>query len=159
VLQYSFSAVQFAHVAPDVPHIASALPGWQFPLASQQPLGQLVESHAHAPPFAALTPSCPVGHEMQAAPLAPHSVFVVPAIHDEPLQQPVGQLVASHWQTPPPEALAHSCPVGHTMQAAPFAPHSVFVGTVTHVVPLQHPVEQLFASQVHAPPFAPSTHS
>jgi hypothetical protein len=45
--------VQRAHAAPPVPHAPFALPSWHFPLASQQPFGQVVGSQAvHAPSVA-----------------------------------------------------------------------------------------------------------
>src|SRR5438045_3068111 len=39
------SAVQLKQAWPPVPQMVVVLPGWQTPLASQQPFGQLVASH------------------------------------------------------------------------------------------------------------------
>lgn len=82
----------------------------------QHPFGQVVALHAHAPPVHA-TPAlhcappphlhCPATHAsaapalhvVHAAPPVPHAVSVLPAMHVEPLQQPLGQLAAlqTHW--------------------------------------------------------------
>jgi hypothetical protein len=90
-LLHSLPALQAAQRAPFAPHAPLAVPGWQLPFASQQPLAQLVASHLHWPP----THSCPVGHATQAAPFAPHWAFAVPATHDVPLQHPVEQSAGS----------------------------------------------------------------
>jgi hypothetical protein len=81
--------------APSVPQTALVVPPWQTPFASQQPVGQLVESQTHTPPPAAATHSCPVGQAAQAAPLAPQSALEVPGSQVVPLQHPVLQSPAA----------------------------------------------------------------
>lgn len=49
VLPTQLWAPHDAQAAPPVPHTALELPGWQSPVASQQPLGQLVASQRHTP--------------------------------------------------------------------------------------------------------------
>ncbi len=48
--------VQSLHETPPVPHTAGSVPTWHVPLLSQQPLAQLVESHAAAPLLLVLVP-------------------------------------------------------------------------------------------------------
>jgi hypothetical protein len=60
---------------------------WQFPVASQQPLGQDVALQTHAP----LTHACPAAQDTQAAPSVPHAALVGGLTQLEPLQQPLGQ--------------------------------------------------------------------
>jgi hypothetical protein len=69
----------------------------------------------------------------------PHAAIVVPGTHaPDELQQPFGQLAASHVHAPPRQI----SPRGHVTQAEPLAPHSEFVAGSTQVVPLQQPPEQ-----------------
>jgi len=85
------AGAQATQRAPPDPQSVLAVPGWQLPPASQQPLGQLAALHTHAPPAHA----CPAAQATQAAPLAPHCAVVVPATHDVPAQQPLAQSVES----------------------------------------------------------------
>jgi hypothetical protein len=135
---HSLPALHATHAAPPVPQSALAVPGWQLPLVSQQPAGQVVALQPHTP----LMHSAPVAHAMQAAPPTPHSVFNVPATQDVPSQQPVVQFV----QSPAHCWLVHSLPALHATQAAPPLPH--FGAAVPGwQVPLasQQPVGQLLA--------------
>jgi hypothetical protein len=50
----------------------------------------------HAPPLQV----CPPGQAWQAPPPVPHALAEVPARQVAPSQQPLGQLVESHTQTP-----------------------------------------------------------
>jgi hypothetical protein len=84
-----------AHAAPPVPQSALAVPGWQTPDASQQPCGQLVASHWHAPS----THSWPAGQATHAAPLAPHSASVAGFTQAVPLQHPDAQSVGPQYAT------------------------------------------------------------
>jgi hypothetical protein len=119
------------HAAPEVPHAAAL---WLAPVrhmpALQHPVGQLVESHTHAP----LTQRWPDAHALEVphrhapavqrsavalhaahdAPGAPHCAAVVGLTQVLPLQQPLGQLVALHTHAP----ATHCCPGPH----AGFAP-------------------------------------
>jgi hypothetical protein len=93
-LRHSCPTAQATQAAPAVPQTALVAPVTQLPAALQQPVGQLFASQAQAPPLALATQTCPVGHEIQTAPLAPHSSFVLPPSHDSPLQQPFGHVAA-----------------------------------------------------------------
>jgi len=46
---HSLIASHTAHDAPLLPHCGLMSPGWQVPVPSQQPLGQLLESHPEPP--------------------------------------------------------------------------------------------------------------
>jgi hypothetical protein len=72
-------------------------------------------------------------------------------MHVLPLQQPVGQDVAS--QTHCPVLLLHSWPEAHAEQLAPPAPHKVFDSDPygSHVLPLQQPFGQDDALHTHWP--------
>ncbi len=112
------------HALPPVPH---NVPDWEaqgtqvFPL--QHPFGQEPLLQVHVPLLTLHV--CPVPHAPQVAPAVPHDgvdsdphgshVPVGP-----PLQQPMGQEVASQTQLPVP---LHSCPDRHALHAAPPAPH------------------------------------
>lgn len=106
-----WGAVQATQAAPPLPQAVVVLPGWQVPLLSQQPFGQLLALHAQEP-FAQVWPDAQV---TQAAPPVPQCLLVL--VRQVPLlsQQPLGQLVAEHTQVPP----AHVCPCA---QACPHAP-------------------------------------
>ena len=83
------------------------------------------------------------------------------------LQQPVGQLVASHthappehrWPTPQVGFIPHlqvpleqlSAPNPQLVQVPPALPHSVAVGGLTQLRPEQHPVVQLAEEQLQLP--------
>jgi len=97
-------------------------------------------------------------------PAEPHDV-VVRVTQLAPLQQPLGQVVASHTQVPPeqrwpglhgvppvphaqlPELVHRSERESHATQAEPLVPHEP-TAAVWHVVPEQHPVAQLVGVQV-----------
>jgi hypothetical protein len=85
-----FPPEQAVQAIPPAPHAAVVLPGWQLPLASQQPLAQDVVSQTHAEP----AHSCPEAHATQAAPSVPQYWVVVPDSHAVPLQQPLAQSLA-----------------------------------------------------------------
>ena len=116
-------APHLTHPAPPVPHAAAEGVSHTRPL--QQPVGQELALHTHAPPTHAcpavqagplpqehvpsLHPSEPVAlHAVQLAPLTPHAAFegVVQVV---PWQHPVGHDAASHTHAPP----THSCPAPH----------------------------------------------
>ena len=90
----------------------------------QQPLGQLLASHAQRPSVVSHTP---FEHALHAAPPAPHSDDDCPVYrtHLLPLQQPPGQETESH--THCPVVALHSWPVPQALQAAPPVPHDVAV--------------------------------
>jgi hypothetical protein len=69
----------------------------------------------------------------------------------KPLQQPFGHEAAS--QTHCPVALLHSWPDPHDPQLAPAVPHEPFDSEAysSHVLPLQQPLAQECASQMHCP--------
>ena len=92
---HSLPALHATQAAPLAPQSALAVPAWQTPLASQQPVGQLFASHLHLP----LTHSCPVGHDTQAAPSEPHSALVTDFTQVVPLQQPVAQSAGAQYAT------------------------------------------------------------
>jgi hypothetical protein len=147
-----------AHAPPPVPHAA----GLQVPLASQQPLRQLVASHRHLPPLH----RCPPAHVLPHAPQFALSVDSsthpvaqtdwVPAqarVHAFPSQAAVpvprvgpGQLVP---QAEP--QLFGSLSRTH----APLQECASGLQTDPHVVPLVH-VALALAGAVHAPQAAPS---
>jgi hypothetical protein len=68
-------------------------------------------------------------------------------VHTDPLQQPVGQFVASHPHTPSLQLLG----AVHVEQVPPPAPHAAFVLPGSHVLPLQHVLHDVL-SQTHMPP-------
>jgi hypothetical protein len=115
VQRSEFATSHGAHAVPPVPH--SVKDGvLQAPVASQQPVGQLVASHtqlapeqrcpgAHAAPdphwqlpLVQLSPVAP--QSTHALPPAPHDAAELPAWHDPFWQQPVGQLALSQPQLP-----------------------------------------------------------
>ncbi len=88
------------HAAPPMPQLDDAVPAWQV-LPWQQPLGQLVASHTHAPPaqrcpapHAAPPPHWQVPfthwsavvalHAAHAPPVLPHAVVALPGWHAPP---------------------------------------------------------------------------
>jgi hypothetical protein len=146
--------MHIAHDAPPVPHTVLLVPAWQWFVASQQPVAQLVESHTQAPftqrcPEPQSVPPVPQLHAplrqrsallpqaAHIAPLLPHcgAVSFASATQLVPLQQPFGQLVESHTHWP----LWHRWPAPHaaippqvhrpvfTLQPSAFAPHAVQV--------------------------------
>lgn len=76
--EHVFAAVQVDghvwHATPPVPHAVAALPAWQTPFASQQPLGQLAAVHTHSP----ATHSWPAEH----TPFLPHAQPEVPQVSE-----------------------------------------------------------------------------
>lgn len=128
---------QLAHcwqATPPVPHAAAAVPATHAPAASQQPVGQLVASHTHAPlsqrwplPHAGLVPqrhspptqvlACVASHDAQLWPAAPQ-VLAVHGVQTWPgPQQPAAQLFSVHTHWPP----THAWPAAH---GPPWAPHT-----------------------------------
>ena len=109
-----------------------------------------------------------MGQSEQRFPPEPQSAELVPGKHVEPLQQPVGQDVESHVQTPPTQAcpLPHAAAApqvqtpathafvvaaGQVVQVAPPIPHALTDVLITQEFPLQQPV-QLEASQTQPTP-------
>jgi hypothetical protein len=156
-------ALQVVQAAPAVPQVASAL-DWQMPLR-QQPLAQFEALH---PVQALEVQVCGLGQLEHAPPPVPQVAVWSPVWHTLPAQQPVGQLAALHTHAPPTQR----CPAPHAAEVphwqaplvqlsaeaalheehvAPAMPHWAAVG-LTHWSPLQHPLRQLVASQMHAPP-------
>jgi hypothetical protein len=110
-------AVHDVHEWPLTPQTPSWLPGWQTPLASQQPPGQLEALHAHTPPTQARpapqaapvphlqTPLVHVSllfgsHTLHAAPPVPHVARDVVELHVVPEQHPPAQELASQMHVP-----------------------------------------------------------
>jgi hypothetical protein len=184
---------QAAHTAPPAPQVVADWEKYaiQFPLLSQQPLGQVVALQTQAPftqawPAAQAAPVVPQTHAplvqlsavllhvTQTSPLEPHAVRVLPAtqvlllLQQPPLQglvplqaelqtwllhassvgqsvsvlQPQTWLLKQTWPRPLVVQLA---------QATPPVPQAVLLVPATQVVPLQQPVGQLVASQTQAP--------
>ncbi len=155
-------------------------------LPLQQPFGHVLALQTHAPawhvcpaPHAAPPPQrhCPPvhvfvapEHGVQAAPPWPQAAAVCAAgaMHWPALQQPLGQLVASHTQTP---GGAQREPVGQGLfvphlhapdvhrsaaepqaaHEAPFGPHCVAERAVTHVLPSQQPFVHVVELHTHWP--------
>jgi hypothetical protein len=67
------------------------------------------------------------------------------------VQQPFGQVAASHPQDP--VLVSHDCPAGHALHAAPPVPHCEVDSATssTQVAPLQQPLGHDVASQPHVP--------
>jgi hypothetical protein len=110
-----------------------------------------------------------VAQEPQALPAEPHAetVCALAATHVPPLQQPVGQEVASHTHAP---AALHDWLVAQALHAAPPTPQVALADVWQAPLLSQHPLGQDVASQtqlpcaphswfapqaVQAPPFAP----
>jgi hypothetical protein len=95
----SLIAVQLAHAAPPVPHVASVVPALHLPLASQHP-AQFCALHGgatHAP----LVHTSPAAVQLEHAfPPAPHAVSCVPTAQTPLMQHPLahvdGPQVGSH---------------------------------------------------------------
>lgn len=175
------AAPQLWQAPPPAPQALLVLPGWQV-VPAQHPDGHDAALQTHAPPWqtwpAAHAPPPPHRHappvqlsavrpqSAQAPPIVPHWLKV--AWHWSRSQQPLGQLVASHRQTPAwqrwptpqlaPAPHAHCPPAeqlsarvtSHATQSAPGSAQ-VPVPAATHVVPEQQPDGQLAALQTHAP--------
>lgn len=135
---------------PAVPHWPALSPGWQTPLASQQPVGQLVASHTHAPltqwspaPQAAVPPqrhapsrqlfAC-TGSQVPHASPAAAQVETEKATQVSPRQQPFRQLDGVHWQRPP----VHSSPSPQPPSAPPHTQPPAVHRSVFDVTQLWH---------------------
>jgi hypothetical protein len=182
-----------AHALPALPQAPALFPGWQL-LPAQQPDPHEMASHTHAP----FRHCCPEAHDApvpqvhspavehpsdvsgaqvpQVPPGGAH-VFSESGVQMVPLQQPLGQDVASHlqvlseqcspglhdgpaphWHAPLPEHVSAS--VGsQAKHVAPPAPHVAMLLSL-HVVPSQQPVQDV-ASQTHALPthLCPAEHA
>lgn len=185
-VQRSDLASHAAQLMPAAPHaVVDWVPVSTQVLPEQQPVEQLAAVHVQVP----LVQTCPAAHAApaphrhappvqafvfpvhaaHAAPPVPQAAAVcaVPMMHAPALQQPVGQLVASHTQAPPTQRCPapHAAPVPQRhapvvqrspvrpqlVHAAPAAPQAVaLVGVQT--LPAQQPLGQLVASQTQAPP-------
>ncbi len=139
---------QARHALPPLPQALVLVPGWQVPEGSQQPVGQVVESHGGVLQLPALqmSPDAQVAH---ASPPVPHAALVVPdSQNPSASQQPFGQVAASQGgplQAPP----VHESPGGHGTQALPPVPHAVALVPDSHFPKAsQHPVGQLDALHV-----------
>ncbi len=177
-------AGQVVQAPPPPPHEATLSPARQTP-AAQQPVGQEVLSQTQvlatqrwptvqvAPVPQRQSPlaeqlSERASHATQVAPALPQ-VVMVRFEQMEPLQQPLGQEVASQMHRPSaqrwppahagpdPQAQAPSVPQwsallgSHATQAAPFAPQ-VASARLLQTAPAQHPAAHEVPSQTQAPP-------
>jgi hypothetical protein len=176
-----------AHVVAGAPHAASDWPaGNRQLLPLQHPVvhDALVQAQApvwqtcpapHALPAPhrqtpAVQRSVDPEHGAQAAPPVPQAVALCAAcwVQAPALQQPVGQLVASHTHVPAahrwplaqaleaphrqaPAAEQLSAVALHAAHAAPPVLHCVTVGGLTHAEALQQPFGQLAALHTHVP--------
>ena len=126
-LLHSWVAAQGAQVAPDTPQepLDSDAYASHVPLAPpvQQPLGQVLASHAQTP---VVRSHRLFAHGPHAAPPLPHCEPVCDAncTHTLPLQHPFGHELASH--THAPVLRLHSWPIEHGAQAAPAAPQELY---------------------------------
>ena len=105
---------QLLQGAPPLPQALVAVPGWQAPLPSQQPLAQLVASHIivlHAWPMQ-------LWLEAQVAQVVPE-------------QQPPGQFVELQELHMP---LTHATMLGHIAQAVPALPQALAVSPGKHML-------------------------
>lgn len=125
-LLHSCPEPQAAHAAPPVPQEAldSAAYASHVPVDVQQPFGHVLASHEHVP---RVVSQRPFEQEVHAAPPVPHceAVWEEYGTHVLPLQQPLGQEAAL--QTHCPVVVLHCWPEAHAAQAAPLAPHELFV--------------------------------
>ncbi len=145
---------QALQAAPPVPHSAAdcEVKGTQV-LPLQHPPGHDAPSQTHCP--VVLLHSWPVAHAPQVAPPVPQEAFVSEAYASHvppvpPLQQPFGQLFASHAQRP---SVVSQMPLAQAAHAAPPAPHweADCDEYRTQVLPLQQPFGHDVASQTQAP--------
>ncbi len=164
------------HARPPLPHAPAAAPVWHMPVASQQPVGQVVLLHAphvwlvvlHVRPAGQSVPAlqphtpparqrCPVRLVVQFAhtpPGAPHAAGVVPDAQLPDAQQPV-----VHVPLPaPPHAVVHAPaehvglrPV-HAAHDAPPVPHVALscAAVSRQLFPWQQPAHDA-ALHTHAP--------
>jgi hypothetical protein len=142
------------HAAPPAPHSpASCEVNGTHAVPLQQPFGHDVPSQTHVP--LVLLHSWPEAQAAHVAPPAPHegvdSEPYSSHVPDEPpLQQPFGQVVASHLQLP---LVVSQSPFAQLAHEAPPWPHSEADSdeSATHVPPLQHPLGHEVASQTQTP--------
>jgi hypothetical protein len=142
------------HATPAVPHWLDDCVAYSTQvLPLQQPVGHEVASQTHPP--VALSHSWPDRHAPQVAPPAPHEAFDSDAyaLHvplAPPLQHPLGQVMASHEQTP---TVVSQRPFAQDPHAAPPLPHCKEDSDAygTHALPLQQPFAHEVASQTHSP--------
>jgi hypothetical protein len=138
------------------------------PFMSQQPVGQLVESHAQTPPWqrcpagqAALPPQVQVPavhvsvavvrHDVQTAPDMPHCESA--GTWQTPLkQQPLGQLFESQPEHVPAR---HWPPSGHAWQSLPPEPHDAGAVPCAQKVPPTQQPPHVVGPQVAVPPPMP----
>ena len=149
-LLHSWPALQLPQAAPPVPHWPLvSLPNGTQVLPLQQPFGQEVASHTHAP--LCVLHSWPLAQLVHVEPAEPHMPFVSLPSDSQltPLQQPE-QTVPSQVHAP---ALEQVWPEPHAPHVAPPVPHSpaFWEEKGTHVLPLQQPFGHEVASQTHVP--------
>jgi hypothetical protein len=155
---------QAEQAVPATPQLANA--GVLQFAPAQHPFGQLEAVHpVHTP---AALQIWLAGHAEHAVPPLPQAPLSLPDSHVLPLQQPLGQEVPLHTQTPPtqtcpvphaaPVPQAHAPEVVHRLawapqatQAAPPVPHAPVDG-VSQTLPWQQPVGQDVALQTQLPP-------
>jgi hypothetical protein len=145
---HSWPLTQVWHAAPPTPQVV-ALFVWHAPFL-QQPFGQDVPSQTQAPAL-----QCwPEGQVKHMLPDVPQTggLCMVCAVADRqvpPLQQPLGQEVASQTQAPP---ALHSWPLAQPLHAAPPTPQVVALLVWQAPFLSQQPLGQEVASQMQAPP-------
>jgi hypothetical protein len=140
-----------AHVAPPVPQepADSEPKGSHAPTVPplQQPFGQVLLSHAHAP---RVVSQSLLRQAVHAFPSLPHCELDSEPSGTQlfPLQQPFGQEVGSQTHEPP----LHSWPMAQVAHVAPPVPHAPVVPVVLHCpVASQQPFGHEVASQTHWP--------
>lgn len=144
---------QRAQACPPVPQSWPVFPGWQRPLSSQQPLGQLCGVQTHCPCALQVLPS-PAGQGAHGLPSTPQTGGVLgrhrPGVSGPCSQQPA-QSPARQTQT----WSRHEAPTPQLTQLAPPLPQKSSTFPVRQMAPplseKQHPVGQLCASQTHWP--------
>lgn len=160
--QASASVVsQLEHAEPSLPQLVRLAARQVVP--SQQPLGQDVASHTHAPPsqrwptaHIALPPHAQTPPEVQpsarvasqathAAPAVPHRI-AVGVLHVLPEQQPLAQVAVQAVQAP-----AVHAPPPQLSQLPPPLPHALGSVPGAQTSPLQQPLHDV-PSHTHAPP-------
>jgi hypothetical protein len=157
------AASQPTQTAPPLPQVERE--GALQVAPEQQPAGQLVALQPlQRPPVQV----CPDGQDWQAPPPPPQDAAVLPAMQAPCAQQPVGQEVPSqtqvlatqrcpgaqaapspHRQAPNAEQLSERA--SHATQVEPATPQAA-TDRVEQVAPLQQPLGQEVASQMHWPP-------
>lgn len=152
---------QSTQLTPPVPQVSVARGAHAVPM--QQPEGQELTSHVHAP----LTQRWPEAHGgpepqehtprvqpsdrrsqvTQAAAPVPHAL-AVGGVHAAPLQHPLAQVAALQLLQVP---ALHVSPALHAVHALPPEPQALALLPDVHSSPLQHPAHEV-ASHLHAPP-------